>query len=92
MSLNIKNPRTHRLVRDLAEATGQSQTAAVEDAVRRRLAELRAADGLTTPEERQRHERARRIAHAFRQDMSEQDRERLRTADDWLYDEQGLPR
>lgn len=91
MGLNIKNPRTHQLVRDLAEATGQSQTAAVEDAVRRRLDELRAEDG-PTAEERQRHERARRIVLAFRQDLTEQDRERLRTADDWLYDEQGLPR
>ena len=40
MSLNIKNEETHRLVRELAERTGQSQTGAVEDAVRRRLAEL----------------------------------------------------
>ncbi len=42
MSLNIKNEETHRLVRQLAELTGQSQTSAVEDAVRRRLAELTA--------------------------------------------------
>ncbi|MCT1476726.1 type II toxin-antitoxin system VapB family antitoxin [Microbacterium sp. p3-SID336] len=40
MSLNIKNETTHELVRRLAELTGQSQTGAVEDAVRRRLAEL----------------------------------------------------
>ena len=40
MSLNIKNEETHRLVRRLAELTGQSQTSAVEEAVRRRLAEL----------------------------------------------------
>ena len=40
MSLNIKNEETHRLVRRLAELTGQSQTGAVEDAVRRRIAEL----------------------------------------------------
>ena len=40
MSLNIKNEETHRLIRQLAELTGQSQTSAVEDAVRRRLAEL----------------------------------------------------
>ena len=40
MSLNIKNEETHRLVRRLAELTGQTQTGAVEDAVRRRLAEL----------------------------------------------------
>lgn len=40
MSLNIKNEQTHRLVRQLAELTGQTQTSAVEDAVRRRLEEL----------------------------------------------------
>jgi len=44
MSLNIKNEETHRLVRRLAELTGQSQTSAVEDAVRRRLAELTRED------------------------------------------------
>lgn len=42
MSLNIKNETTHALVRELATLTGMSQTEAVEDAVRRRLAELNA--------------------------------------------------
>jgi hypothetical protein len=40
MSLNIKNERTHALVRELATLTGMSQTDAVTDAVERRLAEL----------------------------------------------------
>lgn len=40
MSLNIKNERVHEMVRRLAELTGQSQTSAVEDAVRRRLEEM----------------------------------------------------
>ena len=40
VSLNIKNEETHRRVRRLAELTGQTQTSAVEDAVRRRLEEL----------------------------------------------------
>ncbi|HEU0207316.1 MAG TPA: type II toxin-antitoxin system VapB family antitoxin [Pseudolysinimonas sp.] len=43
MSLNIKNERTHALVRKLATLSGMSQTDAVTDAVERRLAELRAA-------------------------------------------------
>ena len=43
MSLNIKNERTHALVRELATVTGMSQTDAVTDAVERRLAELSAA-------------------------------------------------
>lgn len=51
MSLNIKNEKVHDLVRQLAELTGQSQTSAVEDAVRRRLDEVRGM------EERRRAER-----------------------------------
>lgn len=43
MSLNIKNERTHALVRELATLSGMSQTDAVTDAVQRRLAELSAA-------------------------------------------------
>lgn len=41
MSLNIKNEETHRLVRELARATGESMTAAVEKAVQERLARVR---------------------------------------------------
>ncbi|MGO3151036.1 MAG: type II toxin-antitoxin system VapB family antitoxin [Galactobacter sp.] len=44
MSLNIKNERTHALVRELAQRTGQSQTGAVESAVRARLEALEAED------------------------------------------------
>ncbi len=41
MSLNIKNEKTHRLVRELARATGESMTAAVDKAVRERLQRVR---------------------------------------------------
>jgi antitoxin VapB len=41
MSLNIKNEKTHRLVRQLARITGESMTAAVEQAVRERLERVR---------------------------------------------------
>ena len=40
MSLNIKNERTHALVRELATLQGVRQTEAVELAVRARLDEL----------------------------------------------------
>jgi antitoxin VapB len=40
MSLNIKNERTHALVRELATLRGVSQTEAVEEAVRARLEQL----------------------------------------------------
>lgn len=45
MSLNIKSQRTVALVRELAARTGTNQTAAVEDAVARRLSELDARTG-----------------------------------------------
>jgi antitoxin VapB len=44
MSLNIKNEDVHRLVQELAKATGESQTTAVLHAVQERLARLRRAD------------------------------------------------
>lgn len=42
MGLHISNVRTERLVRELARRTGLSQSAAVEMAVRAKLAELEA--------------------------------------------------
>jgi len=41
MGMNIKNPETHKLVRELADLTGESQTAAITVAVRERLDRLR---------------------------------------------------
>jgi antitoxin VapB len=49
MPLNIKNPETDRLARELASQTGESLTAAVATALRERLERLRgssAAPGL----------------------------------------------
>ena len=87
MSLNIKNEETHRLVRELADLTGQSQTSAVEDAVRRRLTELRRDD-----DRQRRYERIRKTADEMRA-IAQADPEWLATNwDDWLYDENGLPR
>jgi len=42
MSLNIKNPETHRLALELAELTGESMASAVAIAVRERIDRLRA--------------------------------------------------
>jgi antitoxin VapB len=88
MSLNIKNEEIHRLVRQLAELTGQSQTSAVEDAVRRRLAELTADQAA----ERRRAKIAEIVQRA--QEAAATDPEWLNT--DWdaeLYDGRtGLPR
>lgn len=87
MSLNIKNEETHRLVRELAELTGSSQTSAVEDAVRRRLAELRADSDYDR--------RLRDLTATVEEmrDIARSDPEWLATNwDEELYDENGLPR
>jgi antitoxin VapB len=87
MSLNIKNETTHALVRQLAELTGQSQTSAVEDAVRRRIAELEGAKDAEVERKRAAiRETVRRfraltpIGPSFEEIMDE------------MYDESGLPR
>lgn len=85
MSLNIKNPRTHELVRELARRTGQSQTSAVEEAVARRLADLGAGDDDVALLA------AQRLVADFRAELSPQDRVRILAAQDDLYDEAGLP-
>ncbi|MGW1346217.1 type II toxin-antitoxin system VapB family antitoxin [Kribbella sp. NPDC002412] len=84
MSLNIKNEDTHQLVRELARLTGQSQTAAVDTAVRERLARVRRLRGAGL---------ADRLL-AIGADTAHRLPESLRTAEhgDLLYDESGLPR
>jgi antitoxin VapB len=84
VSLNIKNEETHRLVRRLAELTGQSQTSAVEDAVRRRLEELERAESRGA-----RREAMMRIA---RESAAQLDREISNDPNDLLYDELGMPK
>ncbi|KAB1889856.1 hypothetical protein F6W69_17695 [Microbacterium oxydans] len=87
MSLNIKNETTHELVRRLAALTGQSQTSAVEDAVRRRLAEL---EEQRSGEEEERRRRIRAVIRRAQQIPSPG-----RTTEeimDELYDETGMPR
>ena len=41
MSLNIKDEKTHRLARELADITGESMTGAVSEAIRERLQRVR---------------------------------------------------
>lgn len=90
MSLNIKNERTHALVRRLAELTGQSQTSAVEDAVARRLAEIESASASARADARLTD--VQRLLADYRADLTPQDRARIADADADLYDETGLPR
>jgi antitoxin VapB len=85
MGLNIKNAETYRLIRALADATGETMTGAVTQAVRERLERV-------TGDERKAGMADR--LHAIAADM------RARLPDDFfdiehgdlLYDEDGLPR
>ncbi|WP_417564646.1 type II toxin-antitoxin system VapB family antitoxin [Microbacterium sp.] len=99
MSLNIKNERTHALVRELAGLTGMSQTSAVESAVRLRLEQLRAEAEASRPatkfsaeETVARRAEIERIIADFHAHTTTEQREALRRADDEMYDEMGLPR
>ncbi len=47
MALNIKDPETDRLARDLADLTGESITDAVKSAIKERLAHERRRHGKT---------------------------------------------
>jgi antitoxin VapB len=85
MSLNIKNAETYRLIRELADLTGESMTGAVTEAVRERLERLSRTQDRAGMAER---------LHAIAADM------RARLPDDFfdiehgdlLYDEDGLPK
>lgn len=83
--MNIKNPETYRLAKELADKTGQSMTAVVTEALRQHLARLQQEDDRTGMADR---------IHAIAADM------RARLPDDFfdiehgdlLYDEHGLPK
>ena len=84
MSLNIKNPRTCRLIEELVEVTGETMTGAVTIAVRERL-------------DRVRQQKAGSLAErliAIGQECAERFGPEYRALDHdaWLYDENGLPR
>ncbi len=85
MSLNIKNAEAYRLIRELADLTGETMTGAVAEAVRERLERVKREKEGTGMAER---------IHEIAADM------RARLPDDFfdvehgdlLYDEEGLPR
>jgi antitoxin VapB len=87
VGLNIKNAETERLIRELAEATGENLTTALTTAVRERLERVQASDAAVTP-----RVRAERILA-----LGDQIASRLtgpfatQEHGDLLYDERGLP-
>ncbi len=88
MQLNIKDAETHRLVSELSQEIGLSKASAVKEAVREKLQRVKnARDADVT----------RRLAEL--RVLTAQIRERLpkplptqQELDDWMYDEDGLPR
>jgi len=87
MSLNIKNPETYRLVKELAAVTGQSMTAAVTTAVRAQLERIHAERGGDRETRVQRIlEMAAEIGRRMPPGYLDQD------FDELLYDENGLPK
>ena len=89
MSLNIKSERAVALVRELAARTGSSQTAAVEDAVARRLAELDRDETARADARRAAAEEVLRELHRL---LTDEDKRAIRRNEADLYDENGLPR
>ena len=82
MGLNIKNPEAERLIKELSELTGESQTAAVTEAVRERIARLKRR-GLS--------DRLMELGRQAAASMTEE--ERTFDYDTLLYDEKtGLPK
>lgn len=51
MSLNVKDPEAHRLARAIAQATGQSMSRVVTDALRERYAQIEKQRGRASVEE-----------------------------------------
>ena len=85
MGLNIKNEKTHRLVRQLARITGESMTAAVDQAVRERLERVRHIN--------QKDDLAERLLKIGRECAAHL-KEPYKSIDhgELLYDEKGLPK
>jgi antitoxin VapB len=84
MSLNIKNEKTHRMARELARLTGESLTAAVNEAVRERLERVRGSSRKSMAERLM--EIGKDCASHLKEPYKSMD------VDELLYDENGLPK
>jgi antitoxin VapB len=84
MSLNIKDEKTHRMARELARLTGESLTAAVNQAVRERLERVRGSSRTSMAERLM--EIGKDCASHLKEPYKSMD------VDELLYDENGLPK
>lgn len=83
MSINIKDPETHKLAHELARETGQSMTRAVTDALRQQLAEVR--------RRKQRGNMSQDLL-AIGKRCASKIKRRVVPHEEFLYDERGLPK
>jgi antitoxin VapB len=82
MSLNIKNPKTHKLAQEVSALTGESMSQAITVALEERKAKL---------QKKKRFERAWKIAEDMAERLNAPGRKTMRIED--LYDEDtGLPK
>jgi antitoxin VapB len=91
MGLNIKNPEAEKAIRDLAAATGESLTEAIEKAAKERLARIQAKSKPRTVEEFLEAIRPIQDAFAAARKASGDTRTSQELMDE-LYDEHGLPK
>lgn len=92
MSLNIKKEATVALVRELAARTGKTQTAAIEDAVRSKIAELDLDAETARAEQDSRRLTAARLLDELRGSITAAEVAALHAAESEMYDDHGLPR
>jgi hypothetical protein len=84
MEYRISDEETERLLQELASATGVSSAIAIKEAVRERLARVR--------QEKQVDETVDRV-RALLESFGRRPRPMTQAEiDDWMYDENGLPR
>jgi antitoxin VapB len=82
MSLNVKDPEAHRLAQAIAQATGETMTHVVTEALRERYERLQSRRGKATVEELLAIAK-RASAHVKRPYLDHAE---------YLYDERGLPK
>jgi antitoxin VapB len=88
MGINIKNAETERLIRELAELTGEGKTEAVETAVRDRLQRLQAEAAAE-----RRYQAMTELAEQIAPYLKDFDMDDAMYGPDGLYDrETGLPK
>jgi antitoxin VapB len=83
MSLNIKDPETHKLAQELARETGQSMTKAVTEALREQLDQVR---------RRKRRGNMAEDLLAIGRRFASKVKKPVVPHDQLLYDERGLPK